>query len=128
MVYRTLPEPWVPFQLAEKNLRDEVDHLRAAAEGASNAAGLMQAATELEVCADRMRCRWLPHERELPDEDRLLAEAILAFLSGDETGLDGELPEQGVRVCGPGLAVFMRFADSTSSEEPELLLVDDLLG
>jgi hypothetical protein len=88
----------------------------------------LQAAARLEVCAEDLRSRWLPHEREVPDEDRLLVEAMFAFEFGHHASLDGALPEAGVRVCGPGLGLYMRYADSTSSDEPELLLVDELLA
>ncbi|WP_167853334.1 hypothetical protein, partial [Escherichia coli] len=84
-------------------------------------------AEALRICADHLHSRWVPHEEELADEDRFLLEAMFAFEFGGAVSLDDELPEAGVRVCGPGLTVYMRFADSTSNEEPELLMVDDLL-
>jgi hypothetical protein len=132
VIYRKLPARWVPVQQAEGNLRDEVHHLRAAADGClcgdcrASLSDRKQAAAMLSACADELRSLWLPHEEELTGADLLFAEMTAAMCFGG-TQVDDVLPEAGVRVCGPSVAISMRFADSTSPDEPELLLIEDLL-
>jgi hypothetical protein len=135
VIYRTLHARWVPLQLADWRLRSAANSLRTTADDdcgcddcQSSCDAHEEAAEALRICADHLRSRWLPREEELADDDRFLLEAMFAFEFGKAASLDEELPEAGVRVCGPGLTVYMRFADSTSTEEPELLMVEDLLA
>ncbi len=137
VIYRVLPAGWVPLQVAERNLRDEASDLRYANEKARFAHGAdcsaaaddrAQVAALLEALADNLHARWLQQGEEMPEEDRLLAEASFAFLAGDDRGLGDALPEEGVRVCGPVLGLYMRYADSASPDEPQLVLASELLA
>jgi hypothetical protein len=87
VIYRVLPAGWVPLQVAERNLRDEASDLRYAnektrfAHGADCSAAAddrAQVAALLEALADNLHARWLQQGEEMPEEDRLLAEASFA--------------------------------------------------
>lgn len=133
VVYRVLPKPWTSLQEAEWALH-EVEWALLKAEWTqgdctcddcrSAALDREQAAAMVRACAAQLHALWLPHEEEPAEEDRLLAEAMFAFLVGDDAGLDEALPEAGLRIVGQGVGLYMRFADSASSEEPELARVE----
>jgi hypothetical protein len=133
VVYRMLPRPWLAIQQAEQTLRLEAEALGstddedACADCGAAVADREHATVILDACADELHALWLPHEKELTGGDLLFAEMTAAVVFG-EASLDDVLPEAGVRICGPLSGLYMRFRDSRSTEEPELLLFDELLA
>lgn len=137
VVYRVLPAGWAAIQQVEKHLLNVAGRLpdvirdycckRASCKNCRAAsADRAQAADLLRACATGLHALWLPHERAMSEADSLLAEAVFAFMAGDDAGLDAELPEAGLRINGPGLGLYLRYADSTSTDEPELCLIEEL--
>lgn len=132
VVYRVLPKQWTPQEAERALYRVEWGLIKAAwtqddctcDDCRSGAADRRRAAAVVRDCAAAIHALWLPHEQDVPEEDRQLTEAMFAFLVGDEAGLDGELPEAGVRLMTSECGFYVRFADSTSSEEPELSWIE----
>lgn len=123
VIYRTLPAGWVLLMQAELNVRLEANAMWSVEMGADRARALAL----LEGCADKLHALWQPHEKELAGADLLFAEMQAAIMFG-EASLDYVLPEAGIWACSPGGALYMRFADSISTEEPELVLLEELLA
>lgn len=136
VAHRVLHARWVPLQQAEENLRNQADDLRregiyppgpdAAREQCE------QAIAALEACADDLRARWLPHEVQMPEEDRLVAEAMQAFIHGrGERTYDGDIAtdfetvDLTTEVRAVGLQLYTRYLVPGVSVDPELLLVAD---
>ncbi|TFV89588.1 hypothetical protein [Blastococcus sp. CT_GayMR16] len=127
VVIRVLDRQWIPLQVAERAMRQQAEELRAEREtqDVSLRPAVNADIAQVLAAATQVRAMWTAQEREvdLDDIDGLWDPMIDQF--GSLPPLAEVLPEQGFRLCGTRVAVFLRFADSTSTEDPEVVWVDE---
>lgn len=120
MIYRLIPDPWARLWWVEDDVRDAAKDLRQV----TDQPHAEHIAEMLEVWADEVRKLRQCHEEQLTDADTRCAEQRSAIAVAPET-LVGE---GGCCLAADEGLLIVRYADSTSREDPEFLLSDELYG
>lgn len=114
LVFRLLPTPWVAIWEAEGEVRGATKDLRT--DGAE-CPDQERALALIEACADELCGMWQPHQREVVGEAAEFARAAAYDAFHSDLYLECD-PERGFYAETEDGHLFMKYADSTSSERP----------